>query len=71
MAQKKKLVPKFEPFTVEMEFDDPDDAEHVLLGLIVAQSNNSNEFFPGLIANINEGLEEWRKQKILAEVNAR
>lgn len=61
----------FEPFTVENTFDDPDDAEHILLGLIVARANNSNPFFVDMIEAINEGLQDFRAGRVLAEVEAR
>lgn len=62
MAQREH--PGFEPFTVELEFDDPEDAEHALLGLIVARSNNSNELFPTMIDAINDGLTQWRAHMV-------
>jgi hypothetical protein len=63
--------PQFEPFTVEFEFDDPADAEHVLLGLIVARSNNSNSLFQDFIDALNDGLENWRRDRLLAEQKVR
>ena len=76
MAKLQKEAPedpkkRFKPFVLRLQFDDPEDAEHVLQGLIVAQSNNSNEFFPEVIAGINGALEDYRGAKILAEVAAR
>lgn len=60
--------PVFEPFSVEFEFDDPEDAEHILLGLIVARSNNSNPLFVDFIEAINDGLADWRGMRVRREV---
>ena len=62
---------KFKPFVLKLQFDDPDDAEHFLQGMIVAQSNNSNETIPEIIAGVNAALEEYRRARILSEVAAR
>jgi hypothetical protein len=64
-------VEQFTPFTFEVEFDDPEDAEHILQGLIVAQSNNSNTFFHDIIEALNAGLQDYRAAKLLGEIKAR
>jgi hypothetical protein len=62
---------QFRPFVLRVQFDDPEDAEHFLLGMIVARSNNSNETIVEIIDGINAGLEKYRSAKVLADVEAR
>lgn len=74
MAKLKKAepeAPKFEPFRLQLDFFDPEDAEHFLLGMIVARSNNSNETIVQIIDGINDALQPYRGQKILQEVAER
>lgn len=71
LAKEGKASPKFKPFRLVLEFYDPEDAEHFLIGMIVARSNNSNETIVEIIDGINEALAEYRGQKVLHEVAVR
>lgn len=64
-------IKAFKPFRLVLEFNDPEDAEHFLQGVIVARSNNSNETFVDIINGINAGLEAYRSARVLSEVQAR
>lgn len=66
-----RQAPKFEPFRLVLEFYDPEDAEHFLLGMIVARSNNSNETIVEIIDGINEAMQDYRGKKVLHETAAR
>jgi len=61
---------KFKPFALRLEFYDPDDAEHFLLGMIIARSNNSNPTIVEIIDGINNAMVDYRQDKLLEEVAA-
>jgi hypothetical protein len=62
---------RFKPFRLVLEFTDPDDAEHFLLGMIVARSNNRNETIVDIIDGINGAMIDYRAQKLAADMAAR
>jgi len=65
------MAAEFKPFALRLEFYDADDAEHFLLGMIIARSNNSNPTIVDIIDGINNALVDYRHEKLLEEVAAR
>jgi len=61
----------FTPFKLSFRFEEPEDAENFLLGVIVARANNSNSKFPKIIDGINTAMEPYRKTRLEQEVAAR
>lgn len=52
-------MPKFKARKISIILDDPDTAQGLLNGLILAKQNNSSEYFPQLIEGVNAVLEPW------------
>jgi len=65
------MAAKLTPFKLKFRFDDPDEVEQFLQGLIVAQSNNSSKYFPQIINAVNGAMTTYRKEKLEGEMTAR
>lgn len=50
---------KFKARKISIILDEPDTAQQLLNGLILAKQNNSSEYFPQLIAGVNAVLEPY------------
>ena len=61
----------FKPVTLKIRLEDEDEANQFLLGLIVAQSNNSSPLFRDLIEGVNAVLEGARRERLDAAMEAR
>jgi hypothetical protein len=62
---------EFKPKKLSFTIDTPDEGEQFIRGCIIAQSNNSSPIFPMLIESTNAILEEYRREAILEQVEAR
>jgi hypothetical protein len=61
----------FKPVTLKIRIETEEDADQFLLGLIVAQSNNSSHLFKDLVEGTNAVLEGARRDRLDAAMEAR
>ena len=61
----------FKPVKLTVTLESLDEAEHFLRGLIIAQSNNSSQYFPQLIEGVNTVLEKSRAEELERTMAAR
>lgn len=61
----------FKAGTIKVRVEDQEEAENFLLGLIVAQTNNSSPLFPQLIEGVNAMLEGAKKDALDEAMAAR
>ena len=62
---------KFKPFVLRLEFRDVDETDEFLRGTILASQNNNSPLFRQIIDGINAALEQYRADKLKAEMAAR
>jgi hypothetical protein len=62
---------KFKPFALKFEFRDADETDEFLRGIILASQNNNSPLFREVIDGINGALEQYRADRLKAEMAAR